>query len=109
MVFRPVVFFVAVAIPEQGFAVVGESLEFPLRGVDVAFVVAESGVEAGARGGGDVLFFDAHLVELGVLSVDKILAESEVDGGNDVPIHWPLLMIVLLIVQLISGVRRRVL
>ena len=65
MVFGTVVLFVAVAVPEQGFAVVGQDFEFPFGGVDVGFVVAETGIQAGAGGGGDVLFFDAHLVELG--------------------------------------------
>ena len=53
---------VRVAGAEEGGAVVGEGLEFPFRGVDVGFEVAEAGVDAGAGGGGDVLLFDAHHV-----------------------------------------------
>lgn len=55
---------VRVARAEEGGAVVGEGLELALRGVDVGFEVAETGVYAGAGGGGDVLLFDAHHVEL---------------------------------------------
>ena len=58
------VFVVTVAVPEEGFAVVGEGFELAFRGVDVDFVVSEAGVQARASGGGDVLFFEAHLVEL---------------------------------------------
>ncbi len=43
-----VIVVVAVAVAEEGFAVVGEGFEFALCGVDVGFVVAETGVEAGA-------------------------------------------------------------
>ena len=55
---------VRVAGAEEGGAVVGEGLELALRGVDVGFEVAETGVYAGAGGGGDVLLFDAHHGEL---------------------------------------------
>ena len=55
---------VTVAAVEEGGAVGGEGVEFAFAGVDVGFVVAEAGVQAGADGGGDVLFFDAHGVEL---------------------------------------------
>ena len=55
---------VRVAGAEEGGAVVGEGLELALGGVDVGFEVAEAGVDAGAGGGGDVLLFDAHHVEL---------------------------------------------
>ena len=55
---------VRVAGAEEGGAVVGEGLELTLRGVDVGFEVAETGVYTGAGGGGDVLLFDAHHVEL---------------------------------------------
>ena len=55
---------VRVAGAEEGGAVVGEGLELALRGVDVGFEVAETGIYAGAGGGGDVLLFDAHHVEL---------------------------------------------
>ena len=56
--------FVGVAGAEEGGAVVGEGLELPFRGVDVGFEVAEARVYAGTGGGGDVLFFDAHHVQL---------------------------------------------
>ncbi len=55
---------VGVAISEKGFSVVGEGFQFAFGGVEVGFVVAEAGVDPGAGGGGDVLFFDAHLVKL---------------------------------------------
>ena len=55
---------VRVAGAEEGGAVVGEGLELALRGVDVGFKVAETGIYAGAGGRGDVLLFDAHHVEL---------------------------------------------
>ncbi len=61
VVFRRVV---GIAGAEEGGAVVGESLEFAFSGVDVGFKVAEAGVYAGAGGGGDVLLFDTHHVEL---------------------------------------------
>ena len=56
---------VAISRAEEGGAVVGEGFEFAFAGVDVGFVVAEAEVRFAARGRGDVLFFDAHLVELG--------------------------------------------
>lgn len=55
---------VGVAVPEQGFAVVGEGFEFAFGAVDVGFEVAEALVDFGARDGGDVGSFDAHLIEL---------------------------------------------
>ena len=55
---------VGVAVPEEGFSVVGEGFQFAFGGVEVGFVVAEAGVDPRAGGGGDVLFFDTHLVEL---------------------------------------------
>ena len=55
---------VGVAVSEKGLAVVGEGFQFAFRGVEVGFVVAEAGVDTGAGGGGDVLFFNAHLVKL---------------------------------------------
>jgi len=68
---------VAVEPVEEGGAVRGEGFEFAFRGVDVGFVVAEAGVQLCARGGGDVGFFEAHLVELGlgagILSVGGFL------------------------------------
>ena len=63
LVVLPVVV-IAVSVPEESFTVVGEGFELAFRGVDVGFVVPEAGVEARACGGGDVLFFEAHLVEL---------------------------------------------
>ncbi len=56
---------VGVSVAEEGFAVIGEGFEFAFGGVDVGFEVAEAGVYARAGCGGDVLFFYAHLVELG--------------------------------------------
>ena len=55
---------VGVAGAEEGGAVVGEGFELAFGGVDVGFEVAEAGVYARAGCGGDVLFFDAHHVEL---------------------------------------------
>ena len=55
---------VGVAVAEKSFSVVGEGFQFAFGGVEVGFVVAEAGVDPGAGGGGDVLFFNAHLVEL---------------------------------------------
>ena len=55
---------VRVAVSEKGFAVVGKGFQFAFGGVEVGFVVAEAGVDPGAGRGGDVLFFNAHLVEL---------------------------------------------
>ena len=55
---------IRVAGAEEGGAVVGEGLELALRGVNVAFEVAETGIYAGAGCRGDVLLFDAHHVEL---------------------------------------------
>ena len=55
---------VGVAVSEKSFSVVGEGFQFAFGGVEVGFVVAEAGVDPGASGGRDILFFDAHLVEL---------------------------------------------
>ena len=55
---------VGVAGAEEGGAVGGEGFELAFGGVDVGFEVAEARVYARAGGGGDVLFFDAHHVEL---------------------------------------------
>ena len=55
---------VGVAISEKGFSVVGEGFQFAFGGIEVGFVVAETGIDPGASGGGDVLFLDAHLVKL---------------------------------------------
>ena len=55
---------VGVAGAEEGGAVVGEGFELTFRGVDVRFEVAEARVDARAGCRGDVLFFDAHHVEL---------------------------------------------
>ena len=55
---------VRVAGAEEGGAVRGKGFEPPFGGVDVGFEVAEAWVQARACGGGDVLFFDAHHVEL---------------------------------------------
>ena len=60
---------VGVAGAEEGRAVIGQSFELAFGGVDVGFEVAEAGVYAGASCGGDVLFFDAHHVELLKISV----------------------------------------
>ncbi len=55
---------VGIAVAEERFAVVGERLEFAFVGVDVAFEIAEALVDLATDGRGDVLLFDAHLVEL---------------------------------------------
>lgn len=55
---------VGVAGAEEGGAVVGEGFELAFCGVDVGFEVAEAGIYTRAGCGGDVLFFDAHHVEL---------------------------------------------
>lgn len=55
---------VGVAVSEQRAAVVGEGFELAFAGVDVGFEIAEALVDFAADGGGDVLFFDAHLVQL---------------------------------------------
>lgn len=57
-------FIIAVTVTEQRFSVIGEGFEFALCGVDFGFVVAEARVYEGAGGGWDVLFFDAHGVQL---------------------------------------------
>lgn len=55
---------IGVAGAEEGGAVVGEGFELAFGGVDVRFEVAEAGIYAGTGCGGDVLFLDAHHVEL---------------------------------------------
>ena len=63
------IWIVGVAVPEKGASVIGEGFQFAFCGVDVGFVVSEAGIYAAAGCGGNILFFDAHLVELGHTSV----------------------------------------
>jgi len=71
---------VGVAVPEQRLAVVGEGFEFAFAGVDVGLEIAEALADFAADGGGDVLFFDAHLVQLSFREV-KVSKLLSVDGN----------------------------
>lgn len=55
---------VGIAVSEERFAVGGEGSEFAFQAVDVGFEVAEALVGFAAGGGGNVLLFDAHLIQL---------------------------------------------
>lgn len=55
---------VGIAVAEEGFAVLGEGFEFAFLRVDVGFEIPEALVYFRAGGGGDVLFFYAHLTDL---------------------------------------------
>lgn len=83
-------FIIAVSVAEKRFPVVGEGFEFALCGVDVGFVVAEAGVYEGAGGGGDILFFDAHGVQL-VNGVSGSLVpgfRGRMGMKGNLPAHW---------------------
>ena len=67
---------VGIVVPVRRFSVIRQAFEFPLCAIDVRFVIPESLVYLRAGGGGDVGFFEAHLIELS--GVDQCVAVPKI-------------------------------